>query len=154
MGLFTLFIMTHELTELKVSYKPKKVAGPKVTSAQSAYEVLNSIYDQDLIDLREEFICLYLNRANQVKGWYQMSTGGFTGTVADPKIILGIALKTASCCMILSHSHPSGNLKPSEADINLTEKIKKAAVYMDIQVLDHIILTSNGYLSFADEGIL
>lgn len=154
MGLFTLFFMTHELTELKVSYKPKKVAGPKVTSAQSAYEVLNSIYDQDLINLREEFICLYLNRANQVKGWYQISTGGINATIADPRMILGIALKTASCCLILSHNHPSGNLKPSDADINLTEKIKKASAFMDIHVLDHIVVSSSGFLSFADEGLL
>lgn len=146
--------MTHELTELKVSYKPKKVAGPKVTSAQSAYEVLNSIYDQDLINLREEFICLYLNRANQVKGWYQISTGGINATIADPRMILGIALKTASCCLILSHNHPSGNLKPSDADINLTEKIKKASAFMDIHVLDHIVVSSSGFLSFADEGLL
>jgi DNA repair protein RadC len=153
-GLFNLTIMTNELTELQVSYKPKKFAGPKVNTSQSAYDVLCSVYNQDLIDLREEFICLYLTRSNQVKGWYQISAGGFTGTVADPKMILGIALKTASCCLVLSHNHPSGNLKPSQADINLTEKIKKAAAFMDIQVLDHIIVTSTGYLSFADEGML
>ncbi len=154
MGLFTFFIMTHELTELKVSYKPKKVAGPRVTSAESAYEVLRSIFNQDLIDLREEFVCLFLNRANMIKGWYQISTGGISGTVADPKLILGIALKTASCCLILSHNHPSGNMKPSDADIKLTEKIKNACKFMDIQVLDHIIVSSSGYLSFADEGFL
>jgi DNA repair protein RadC len=153
-GLFTFFIMTHELTELKVSYKPKKVAGPRVTSAESAYEVLRSIFNQDLIDLREEFVCLFLNRANMIKGWYQISTGGISGTVADPKLILGIALKTASCCLILSHNHPSGNMKPSDADIKLTEKIKNACKFMDIQVLDHIIVSSSGYLSFADEGFL
>lgn len=69
-------------------------------------------------------------------------------------MILGIALKTASCCLILSHNHPSGNLKPPDADINLTEKIKKASSFMGIYVLDHIVVSSSGFISFADEGLL
>jgi DNA repair protein RadC len=89
-----------------------------------------------------------------VIGSYQLSKGGITGTIADVRLILSVALKTLASGLILAHNHPSGNLKPSEADVSLTNKIKEAAKLMDIQVLDHIILSDCGYFSFADEKIL
>jgi DNA repair protein RadC len=89
-----------------------------------------------------------------VLGISEISTGGFAGTVADPKVIFSIALKACASSIILSHNHPSGNLKPSQADLNLTRKIKSGGELLDIAVLDHIILTSDSYFSFADEGIL
>ena len=102
----------------------------------------------------EVFGVLYLNRANKINHFEIISEGGITGTVADPRIILKKALEENAVSLILCHNHPSGNLKPSRADEELTAKIKEAASYLDIKVLDHIIVSEEGYYSFADEGIL
>lgn len=108
-----------------------------------------------LRDLRHEvFGVLFLNRANKINHFEIVSEGGITGTVADPRIILRKALETDAVSLILCHNHPSGSLKPSRADELLTEKIKEAASYLDIRVLDHIIVSDDGYYSFADEGLL
>lgn len=146
--------MTNMLTELKLSYHPKKIVGPKITSSSDAYRLLLPLYDPGTIELQEMFMILFLNRANQAIGWYKLSVGGITGTVADPRLILGVALKTASCSIVISHNHPSGNLTPSLADKQLTEKIAAACKFMDICLLDHIIVTPTSFLSFADEGLV
>lgn len=104
-------------------------------------------------DLRHEvFAVVYLNRANKVRHLEVISEGGITGTVADPRIILRKALEHEAVSLVLCHNHPSGNLRPSRADELLTSKIKQAAAYLDISVLDHIIVSEEGYYSFADEG--
>lgn len=126
---------------------------PKVTCSNDAVEVLRSIWS-DQIEYREEFIILCLNRANKVLGYSRISSGGTTGTVADPKIIFQIALKSNASSIILAHNHPSGNSKPSESDTKLTDKLKNAGQLLDIPVLDHVILTIESFFSFADEGIL
>ena len=100
----------------------------------------------------EVFGVLYLNRANRIINFEIISQGGITGTVADPRIILKKALENEAVSLILCHNHPSGNLKPSRADELLTNKIKEAALLLDIRVLDHIIVSDRGYYSFADEG--
>jgi DNA repair protein RadC len=102
----------------------------------------------------EVFAVVFMNRANKIKSFQVISTGGLTGTVADPRMILKKALEEEATSIILSHNHPSGNLKPSRADEDVTFKIKHAASYLDIQVLDHIIVSEEGYFSFADEGML
>lgn len=102
----------------------------------------------------EVFAVLFLNRANKVNHFEIISEGGITGTVADPRIILRRALEENAVNIILCHNHPSGSLKPSKADEQLTRKIKEAASYFDITVLDHIIVSEDGYYSFADEGML
>ena len=102
----------------------------------------------------EVFAVLFLNRANKVNHFEIVSEGGITGTVADPRIILKKALEQNAVSLILCHNHPSGSLKPSKADEELTVKIKEAARFFDIKVLDHIIVSEAGYYSFADEGIL
>lgn len=108
-----------------------------------------------LMDLPHEvFAVIFLNRANRIKHFEIISSGGMTGTVADPRIILKKALEEEAVSIILSHNHPSGNLRPSKADQDLTEKIKHAAKYFDIHVLDHIIVSNEGYYSFADEGVI
>ncbi len=108
-----------------------------------------------LMDLPHEvFAVVFLNRANRIKHFEIISSGGMTGTVADPRIILKKALEEEAVSIILSHNHPSGNLRPSKADQDLTEKIKHAAKYFDIHVLDHIIVSNEGYYSFADEGVI
>lgn len=103
---------------------------------------------------QEVFMVLYLNRANKINYSEIISRGGMTGTVADPRVILKKALEEEAVSLILCHNHPSGSLKPSKADEMLTTKIKEAARYFDIGVLDHIIVSNEGYFSFADEGIL
>ncbi|HVM89319.1 MAG TPA: DNA repair protein RadC [Puia sp.] len=102
----------------------------------------------------EEFAVVFLNRANKINHIEIISKGGITGTVADPRIILKKALEQEAVSLILCHNHPSGNLKPSKADEELTLKIKEAAKFLDIRVLDHLIVSEDGYFSFADEGIL
>jgi DNA repair protein RadC len=146
--------MSNLISEIKVSYKQKHPLGPTVATSSVAHDVLRPLFDQELIEVREEFIVLYLNRANRVKGWYRISAGGLTGTIADIRLILGVALKSASCNVILSHNHPSGNLTASSADLELTRSIKQAAKLMNINVLDHIIITTDSYMSFADAGML
>jgi DNA repair protein RadC len=102
----------------------------------------------------ESFVVVYLNRANHIIRQEIISEGGITGTVADPRIILKKALDHHAVSIILCHNHPSGNLKPSKADEQLTNKIKNAAAFLDIQVMDHIIVSEEGYYSFADEGLM
>jgi DNA repair protein RadC len=108
-----------------------------------------------LRDYRHEvFAVIFLNRANKINHFQIISQGGITGTVADPRIILRKALEEDAVSLILCHNHPSGSLKPSRADEELTQKIKEAAKYFDIKVLDHLIVSESGYYSFADEGLL
>jgi DNA repair protein RadC len=126
----------------------------QIKSSNDCYQAFKLFYDQDTIELTESFIALYLNRANNTLGWLKVSQGGITGTVADTRIILATALKIAATGIIISHNHPSGQLNPSDADIELTKKLKQSAAIMDISVLDHIIYTVSGYYSFADEGLM
>ncbi len=113
-------------------------------------------YLQHLLrDYRHEvFAVLFLNRSNKVNHFQIISEGGITGTVADPRIILKKALEEDAVSIILCHNHPSGSLRPSKADEELTYKIKEAARFFDIHVLDHLIVSDDGYYSFADEGLL
>ena len=148
----------NNVSEIDIVYKKKvncKVSErPLIKSSSDVYEILLHYWDQDKIDLLEEFKVLFLNRSNRVLQIYNVSSGGITGTVADPRLILAAALKVASCSIMLAHNHPSTSLKPSKADEELTSKIKYAAQFHDIKVLDHIIVSSEGYYSFADEGVL
>ncbi|MBK8521690.1 MAG: DNA repair protein RadC [Chitinophagaceae bacterium] len=108
-----------------------------------------------LKDFRYEvFAVVFLNRANKINHFEIISKGGITGTVADPRVILKKALEEDATSIVLCHNHPSGNLKPSRADEELTKKIKEAAAYFDIKIIDHIIVSEDGFYSFADDGIL
>lgn len=102
----------------------------------------------------EEFYALLLNRGNRLVKEYQVSKGGISGTVVDIRMILKEALFVGAACMVLVHNHPSGNKQPSQADITLTKKIQEAAKFMDISVLDHVIIADQSYYSFADDGII
>ena len=102
----------------------------------------------------EVFGVVYLNKSNKVNHFEIVSSGGITGTVADTRIILKKALENGATSIVLCHNHPSGNLKPSKADEELTKKIKEAAKYHDIEVIDHIIVSEEGYFSFSDDGLL
>ena len=145
-----------EIPELQVSYNRssgKFLSGAISSSADVAGFLRNSLGKNE-IELQEQFIVLYLSQANKVIGYYRHSKGAINATVADTRIILGTALKCACVAMIRAHNHPSGSLKPSRADEELTKRIKDSAALMDIKLLDHLILTKESYLSFADEGLI
>ncbi|MCA6477989.1 MAG: JAB domain-containing protein [Chitinophagaceae bacterium] len=147
--------MFNNVAEIEVVYKPAISDKPIISSSLDAYNVLVKFFPIETLSLQERFVALYLNRSNRVIGVYPMSVGGITGTVVDVRLLLSVALKTAATGIILAHNHPSGNLKPSEADKELTNKIKKASEYMDIKLLDHLIIAPEGrYLSFTEEGHL
>ena len=123
----------------------------KITSSESAFELLQPIIG----DLpHEEFWAIFLNNANKVLQTFQLSKGGITGTIVDVRLTLKTALQLGAVGMILAHNHPSGTLKPSQADKQLTKKLKLAGESLDIKVLDHLIITEKAYFSFADEQLL
>jgi DNA repair protein RadC len=131
-----------------------RLSYPEKVSIKDSREV--AVYLQALLrDYHHEvFAVLFLNRANKIRHFEIISQGGITGTVADPRIILKKALEQEAVSMILCHNHPSGSLRPSKADEDLTGKIKEACRYFDITLLDHIIVSEDGHFSFADEGLL
>ncbi|MGK7396250.1 MAG: RadC family protein [Candidatus Cyclobacteriaceae bacterium M3_2C_046] len=123
---------------------------PKITCSGDAYRLIKP----ELLDLKqEEFWLILLNRANILIKKTPVSTGGISGTVADPKVIFKVALEHMASNIILVHNHPSGNLNPSEADVKLTKKLKQAGEFLELPVLDHLIFADHGYYSFADDGI-
>jgi DNA repair protein RadC len=148
--------MTSHVAEVELVYRSKVKASdrPLIASSSDAYDILKDLWDEGKMDLVEQFKVLFLNRANRVLCLFNVSSGGITGTVADPRIIYTAALKVNAVSLVLSHNHPSGSLKPSRQDEELTQKIKSAGSFLDIKVLDHVILSSEGYYSFADEGLL
>lgn len=124
---------------------------PKIDGSKTAFDLIKG----DLMDLpHEEFWVILLNRANRVIRKKRVSEGGVSGTVADPKIIFKLAVDELASGIIVVHNHPSGNLKPSESDINLTKKIKEAGKVLEIALLDHLIIAHDRYFSFADEALI
>jgi DNA repair protein RadC len=149
--------MKNKVNEIRISYKEKISISksPAIKSSADAGKLLFETWDKNTIGFQESFKVLLLNNSNKIKGIYQLSTGGITGTLVDIRILFAVILKSLSVGVILSHCHPSGKLKPSEVDKQLTQKIKNAAALFDVKVLDHLIIVPNGdYYSFADEGIL
>ncbi len=145
-----------EVAEIKLSYsaKVKNSLRPKVSSSSQVYEVFAQVWDTDRIEFVEDFKVILLSRANRVLGIVTISSGGTAGTVVDVKLVYAAAIKANASSVILAHNHPSGNLRPSEQDKRLTQRIKQAGNILDIPVLDHVIMTADGYYSFADEGEL
>ncbi len=137
--------------EIKVTYN-RKLIGPTVTSSKDAADYLRDGWEQ--IDYCESFYVLLLSRGNNILGVAKISTGSVAGTVADPKKIFQIALKGNASAIILAHNHPSGVLKPSSNDNLVTRKCVESGKFLDMPVLDHVILTSESYFSFADEGLM
>ena len=123
-----------------------------IHSPLDSYNVLKGAYEN--IEWQEQFIIICLNRANKVIGIFTASIGGVAGTVADPKIIFTTALNSGASAIIISHNHPSGNLTPSKADKDLTKKLVESGKMLDLPVLDHLIITNERFLSFAEEGLL
>ena len=149
--------MKDKVNEIQISYKEKRTTlkSPIIKSSLDAAELLFENWDINTIEVYESFKVLLLNNSNKVKGVYELSKGGITGTLVDIRILFATVLKSLSVGIILAHNHPSGKLLPSTADKDLTQKIKKASALFDIKVLDHLIIIPNGnYYSFADNGLL
>lgn len=146
----------YEVAEIQLTYTShvKPSQRPKITCSSDVYSILKENWDDSKIELVEQFKILLTNRANKVLGICEISTGGVSGTVADPKLIFAAAIKAGASGIILAHNHPSGNLTASQADIDLTRKMKEGGKLLEIQLLDHLIVTTEGYYSFADEGLI
>ncbi|HLP64255.1 JAB domain-containing protein [Flavobacterium sp.] len=142
----------NELAEIRVSYSTKNNQKHKITSSQKAYEIILSSWSKKTIELQEEFKVILLNNSNEILGIYPLSKGGITGCIVDVRLIFAVALKCNATGIILAHNHPSGKLKPSFQDITITKKIKSASLILDIQLLDHLIITKNGFYSLSDNG--
>lgn len=148
--------MKNDVVEIEVSYKTllPKEGRKRVLTSKDAYNILYSLWDMNQIEYQEHFWLLLLNRANEVIGSRCMFKGGVSGTIVDIKMILGLALKCNASGIIVAHNHPSGNLSPSNEDLKLNDKLKLASKHVDIQLLDNLVVTLNGYTSFADEEYL
>lgn len=143
-----------EVSEIKVSYNLPKIKKIKINNSNDLYQVALNHWSQDTIEMQEEMKVILLNRNNVVIGIYELSKGGISGTIVDIRILLSVTLKCLASGIALVHNHPSGNLNPSQPDCSITSKIKTACTYLDITLLDHLIITKDDYFSFADEGKL
>ena len=145
-------LFQQQIAEIKISYshivKPSNQV--KITSSQDVYNYVLPLWKD--IDYRESFAILLLSRNMKILGLSWVSLGGISGTVVDPKIIFQTALKSSSSGIIMLHNHPSSNQNPSDADLKITTKIKAGGKLLDIDVPDHLIITSEGYYSLADNG--
>ncbi|MCX2431114.1 JAB domain-containing protein [Pedobacter sp. GR22-10] len=146
----------YKVAEVQVSYKPDYNISerPKITSSQQTYCLLKQQWDMGKIAFLEEFKVILLNRSNHVLGIVEISMGGVSGTYVDPKVVFAVALKGNASGIILTHNHPSGSIRPSEADIKLTKRLVECGKLLDINVWDHIVLSENSYYSFADDGVI
>ena len=142
------------IAALELGRRRKEIVSAELVQISTSIDVYEIIASQFKDLNHEEFWILLMNRANRVTSKHLISKGGQAGTIADPKIIFNIALENHAASIILAHNHPSGNLKPSHADIELTKKLRTAGQFLDLPVLDHLIIADQGFLSFADEGIL
>jgi DNA repair protein RadC len=147
---------TFKVAEVEISYKPdyKVSERPQISSSSDAYQILIQQWNMSKIELLEEFKILLVNRRNRVLGVVDISRGGMNVTVVDPKLIFITALKSCASGIILAHNHPSGELDPSREDIAITKKLKAGAELLDLKILDHLIVSKDGFYSFADDGIL
>jgi DNA repair protein RadC len=144
------------IAEIKVSYSNKTPVSKRlsVDTSDKAASLFKHYWDPNLIELQEEFKIMLLNHSNKLLGVYDLSKGSVKATVVDGKLLFAVALKANASKIILCHNHPSGNLTPSIADQESTSKYMAAAKLLDMEIVDHIILSKEGHYSFADEGLL
>lgn len=146
-------LLTIKEIEISYSYGKAKAEREKITSSNDAKSIFRSLI-VDTIEYKESFLLLVLNNSNEILGIKKISDGGLTACIVDVRLIFQTILKAHGCAFIICHNHPSGKLEPSHADKQITEKIKKGAKVLDLQLLDHLIITKEDAFSFADEGIL
>ena len=142
----------NKLMEITVSYNTNNQEKVKITSLKEAYDFVIKNWNFDLIEFQEECKIILMNKGNFVLGFYELSKGGIDSSVVDIRIILSIALKCHATQLILVHNHPSGNLNPSSSDEKITKNLKIACELLNISLLDHLIITKNGYYSFNKEN--
>jgi DNA repair protein RadC len=145
------------IQEMEVVYLPTKMQIDKeaILSSSEAYKLLKNLFNPNTVSYQEECLVLYLNHASKLLGAQKLSKGGINSTIVDIRIILATALKSLSTGIILAHNHPSGKLVPSEADKKITKQLSEASNFMDIKLIDHLIIgPEEGYYSFVDEGML
>lgn len=143
-----------KIAEIQISYIPNFQADYKIENSRKSFELMLEEWNENTLQMQEEVKLLLLNRSNKVLGVYCLAKGGISGCIVDIRIILSVALKSLATGIILIHNHPSGNLKPSSDDIKITKKLKESCKLLDIELLDHLIITKDNYFSFADEGLL
>lgn len=144
--------MDFKVAEVTLQYKPLREKQGKVISSQEAYNILLSTFREGTIEYREYAKVLYLNQQCELVAYNTISEGGISETPVDVRMIMQGALLTNATQIILAHNHPSGNLKPSIQDDQLTERLRKACEIMRVNLVDHLIMTSNGYYSYKDMG--
>jgi DNA repair protein RadC len=144
------------VSEIELIYKTKvkNSERPQIKSSKDAYKLALSVWDCNKIELFEQFKLLFMNQAHKALGIYEISSGGITGTIVDLRLIFSAALKANATSLIMIHNHPSGNLTASDADKQITQKVKEAGKLLDITLLDSLIITTKSYYSFADESAL
>lgn len=138
--------------EIKVRYEQKTQLKACISNSKDALNQLKQLFDQ--VCYKEQAFMLLLNRANHTLGWVKISEGGINSTIMDIRIILQHALLAHASGIIIAHNHPSGNKQPSHQDISITKQIKEACKLFDITLLDHLVITNEGFTSLADEGII
>lgn len=142
------------VAELQVSYKPKTKTGVTITGSEDAYQVFRHMWDDSLINIQEQFAVLYLNFANEVIGFRVISTGSVSSNTVDTHLVLSCALISRASHFIVAHNHPSGRLRPSEADNKVTLALKEAAQACSLTLHDHLIISDKTFFSYADNGLI
>ena len=142
------------MPEITLKYKTGNYKKTKISTSLDAFQVLLELYDDDTVDYKETAYALFLNKANNTIGWMKISEGGTSSTIIDQKIIFATALKCNASSIILSHNHPSGQLRASDEDRKMTERIVSIGFILGIEVLDHVIVCRSGYYSMSDEGLM
>lgn len=145
-----------KVSEVELTYKPnyKPADRPQISTAKKAHEIFIAHWSLGKIEFLEEFKIFLLNRRNRVLGIVDISMGGVSGTLADPRVIFAIALKSGASGIIQCHNHQSGELQPGKTDVDLTRKLQQGGRLLDIEILDHLIVSKEGFYSFADEGMM
>jgi DNA repair protein RadC len=148
--------LTFILSEIELRYNPKvpAIKKPKIKCSSDAHKQFLELLDQTQFNIKEEAAVLFLNRSKRVIGGYKLSSGGITGTVVDIRIILGMALKCLASGILIAHTHPSGELSPSKQDLDLTIRLMDAGKLMDIELVDHLIIAKDSYLSMAEDDLI
>ena len=141
-----------DMPEITLKYKTGNYKKTKISTSLDAFQVLLQLYDDDTVDYKETAYALFLNKANNTIGWMKISEGGTSATIIDQKIIFATALKCNASGIILSHNHPSGQLRASDEDRKMTSNLATIGYIMGIEVLDHVIVCRSGYYSMNDEG--
>jgi len=141
------------VAEIEITYKPIITDHTIISSSSQAYELIKTLWDIEKINLQEQFAALFFNQSKKIIGWKVLSTGNMTKCIVDVKLLVSLALHCMCTHVMIVHNHPSGNLKISQSDENITATVRDALKLIDVQLIDHLIIIENGYLSFNDEGL-